>query len=100
MPLARICDADIVLNEVFPRHGINPVEGQLEPLQRAVVSGLESGQWEGLKSHRLTNAERASHRLRGEDMKSKMIWPICFASSGGTALPIWPYCSVRFPSKK
>ena len=28
------------------------------------------------------------HHLRGEARKSEMIWPICLASSGGTALPI------------
>lgn len=54
----------------------------------------------GLPNRRLTGAEGKPYRLRGEAMKSEMIWPICLASSGGTALPIWPYCSVRFPSKK
>lgn len=48
------------------------------------------------------DAQAYPHRIRtrGEDMKLKMIWPICLARSGGTALPICPYCSVRFPSKK
>jgi len=64
--------------------------------------GTRPGTWlrAGLPTRRLTGAERMPHRLRGEAMKSEMIWPICLASSGGTALPIWPYCSVRFPSKK
>lgn len=74
--------------------------GRQRPLRRAVGSDLEPRRRAGLLHLRLTGASPERHHLRGEAMKSEMIWPIFLASSGGTALPIWPYCSVRLPSKK